>query len=261
MKLILLLAALALAPLMHADEQPVRKVAQQHAEEDLLTASDDTDDTDEYVIRQILVEVQIIALPIEDAIPLIEPLRDDKQIEKTVTKLHEMIANKKAKLVGWPSIITKSTDRAVVECVNELRYDTEFILSPDPAAAQEKAWQRTLKEVSASSFPINPTTPTLIEVRNVGVSFEVEPVFCPDGTHIDIQLSSQHCSVSRIETFPTVVRGKNYNFMQPIFHTNKITTNLTLRDGQSILLGTFNTSKPEGWMELFILKASILVTK
>lgn len=265
MKLLLLLAALALAlaPHLRADEQPVHKALQQQAEEDLLTASDDTDDTDEDVVRQILVEVQIIALPIEDALPLIEPLRDDKRIEKAVTKLHQMIANKKAKLVGWPMVITKSGNRAVVECIDELRYDLEYVLSPDPHAALEKSWLDNMNKAvsTAGSFPFNPTTPTLLEVRNVGVTFEVEPVIDPEGTHIDMQLSPQHCSVTRIDKIPTVVGGKFFNFMQPILHTNKVMTTLTLRDGQSILLGTFNTTKPEGWMELFILKASILVTK
>ena len=204
-------------------------------------------------VRQIQVEIQIIALPIEDALPLIEPLRDDKRIEKTVTKLHEMIANKNAKLIGWPMIITKSGNRADVECIDE---STIYESIPrDPTVAQ-KELERSLK----TQFLTGCQMPTF-EMRYVGVTLEIEPTISTSESHIDIQLIPQHVSLTRTDKIRALVGGKRVIIEQPTFHTNQISTTLTLSDGQRILLDTFNTSKPEGWMELFILKASIIVTK
>jgi hypothetical protein len=76
-----------------------------------------------------------------------------------------------------------------------------------------------------------------------------------------MQIAPQHVSLVRFDKITTMAAGKECTVEQPLFHANKVSTNLTVRSGQSVLLGAFQAGKPEGWMELFILKATAKKTK
>lgn len=278
MKHLILLTALTLAQILYAEEKAAPKEPTKEEIEKLdgfvAAPADDSG------IINLQIDLQIIALPTETAMPLIGPLRDPAQIDKTVTKLHEMIAAKKAVLVGWPMVITKSGNRAVSENIDEQRYATEYSPATVPAtdnpsapqanpnkpeakpaeeaAAPAKKTAAPTKETAKTApLPDGPVTATAFETRNTGVTLEIEPVLGPDGHLIDMQLAPQHVSLVRFEKTTTIAAGKECTVEQPLFHTNKVITNITVRDGQSILLGTFQAGKPEGWMELFILKAAV----
>lgn len=267
MKHLILLTALTLAPILYAEEKAVPKEPTKEEIEKL--DGFEPAPADDSGIINLQIDLQIIALPTETAMSLIGPLRDPAQIDKTVTKLHEMIAAKKAVLVGWPMVITKSGNRAVTENIDEQRYATEY--SPatvpatdnpstppaDPNKPEAKPAAPAKETAKTAPLPDGPVTATAFETRNVGVTLEIEPVLGPDGHLIDMQLAPQHVSLVRFEKTTTIAAGKECTVEQPLFHTNKVTTNITVRDGQSILLGTFQAGKPEGWMELFILKAVV----
>lgn len=279
MKHLILFTALTLAPILYAEEKAAPKEPTKEEIEKL--EGFEPAPADDSGIINLQIDLQIIALPTETAMSLIGPLRDPAQIDKTIAKLHEMIAAKKAVLVGWPMVITKSGNRAVTENIDEQRYATEYSPATVPAtdnpstpqadpnkpetkpaaeeaAAPAKKTAAPAKEAAKTApLPDGPVTATAFETRNTGVTLEIEPVLGPDGCHIDMQLAPQHTSLVRFEKITTIAAGKECTVEQPLFHTNKVTTNITVRDGQSTLLGTFQAGKPEGWMELFILKAAV----
>ncbi len=170
-------------------------------------------------------------------------------------------------LLSAPSVTTKSGQRAVIEVVVEFRYPTEFeppkvpninaavggvIVGPGAGGAFAGG--------GAGYTPVTPTTPTTFETRNTGVTLEVEPTVGADGETIDLNLSPQVVEFdgfvnygspiygppnpiySPIPPFPQVgfappqvVTANTIN--QPVFDTRKVTTSVSVWDGQTVIIG------------------------
>ncbi len=288
MKRILFFISLVFTPILHADDlllvanEPTREELQKLEGFESLPP-----DADDYNIH---VEIQVIALPVEDAMPLIESLKDEKRIEKAVMALHEMIAKKKARLVDWPMLVTKSGQRAVVENYNEVRYPAEFaaavgnankkpgppgipghevINPPEPVTTDEAA--ETVEKPAAPAggeeqpkpdvAPATDATPTAFDTRNCGVTLEIEPTLDTQTMRLDMQLQATNTTLTGFDKYTVETDGKKTTVEQPRFHTSKSTTNLTVHSGQSVLLGTYRTAQPESWMELHILKLTAKMVK
>jgi general secretion pathway protein D len=167
-------------------------------------------------------------------------------------------------LLSAPRVTTKSGQRAVIEIIREFRYPTEFDPPQIPQNVGGGGNNNTnpitgISTASTTSIPVTPTTPTSFETRNTGVTLEVEPVVGPDGATIDLQLQPQ---VVEFEGFinygspilapPTVttiagipVPGASQQdrvltanvINQPIFSTRKVSTSVSIWDGQTVILG------------------------
>jgi general secretion pathway protein D len=166
-------------------------------------------------------------------------------------------------LLSAPRVTTKSGNRAVIEIIREFKYPIEFeqpqipqtfgntgqgggaIILPGAAPINPLAFQQN------GSFPVTPTTPTTFETRNTGVTLEVEPNIGPDGASIDMQLAPQVVEFegfinygSPIQTTSTNGLGQTITNVitpnvinQPIFSTRKVSTNVTVFDGATVVLG------------------------
>ncbi|PYL06545.1 MAG: type II and III secretion system protein, partial [Verrucomicrobia bacterium] len=100
---------------------------------------------------------------------------------------------------------------------------------------------------------VTPTTPQSFETRNTGVTLEVEPVEGPDGVTIDLNLVPQVVEFEGFINYGNPIFGINPNTIggvavpqilltnnvinQPIFSTRKITTSVSVWDGQTVVLG------------------------
>jgi hypothetical protein len=223
-------------------------------------------------------DLLVVRIPEAVAVPLIPQLRDRQRSAKATEEILELVSRKKATLVGWPIIATKSGVRAVAEQIEEFRYATEYSGSerirttegrsseannPDapaaPANAQNSAVSSSdprkiipvLKEVDA--------VPCAFETRNIGVTLEIEAVVRDDGKTIDISLFPQHVTLlemRRVE-IEDQKSGRKTVVQQPQFLTNKISTVMDVQNGDYTLLGTFTLKKPEGTIELFILHTQV----
>ncbi|HWB61376.1 MAG TPA: Amuc_1098 family type IV pilus outer membrane protein, partial [Chthoniobacteraceae bacterium] len=161
-------------------------------------------------------------------------------------------------LLSAPSVTTKSGQRAVVEVVVEFRYPTEFTPPQIP-------------NIPAGGFvgtgnytAVTPTTPAGFETRNTGVTLEVEPVIGPDGETIDLNLAPQVVEFDGFVNYGTPIYGApqpifspifipGFGFPvigysppavvtqnainQPIFDTRKVTTSVSVWDGQTVIIG------------------------
>jgi general secretion pathway protein D len=155
-------------------------------------------------------------------------------------------------LVSAPKVTTKSGNRATIQIVREFRYPSEFDLPQVTATA-------------GSVFtPATPTTPTAFEVKPVGITLEVEPTVGPDGYTIDLILSprvvefdgfinygSPINAVASITPLGTTADGfltigavvsrtitvTDNVINQPVFSTREVTTEVTVYDGQTVVLG------------------------
>jgi general secretion pathway protein D len=104
---------------------------------------------------------------------------------------------------------------------------------------------------TGGTFPVTPTTPTAFETRNTGVTLEVEPVVGPDGITIDLNLVPQVVEFEGFINYGSPIRTSSVNVLgmaqsieltpniinQPIFSTRKVTTSVSVWDGQTVVLG------------------------
>lgn len=179
----------------------------------------------------------------------------DPQFQLVIRALNQ---KKGVDLLSAPRVTTKSGQRAVIEIVREFRYPTQF---EPPQIPQNFRGGDTNNSnplggvltgsTSSSSFPVTPTTPTAFETRNTGVTLEVEPVVGPDGVTIDLNLVPQVVEFEGFINYGSPIQTTSTNALgiaqtvvltpniinQPIFSTRKVTTSVSVWDGQTVVLG------------------------
>jgi general secretion pathway protein D len=179
----------------------------------------------------------------------------DPQFQVVIRALNQ---KKGVDLLSAPRVTTKSGQKAVIEIIREFRYPTEF----DPPQIPQNFGNQgnsggggggtgIVINQAASSFPVTPTTPTSFETRNTGVTLEVEPVIGPDGYTIDLNLVPQVVEFEGFINYGSPIQTTSTNLLgitttnvitpnvinQPIFSTRKVTTSVSIFDGQTVVLG------------------------
>lgn len=173
----------------------------------------------------------------------------DPQFQVVIRALNQ---KKGLDLLSAPRVTTKSGQRAVIEIVREFRYPTQF----QPPEIPQTFGSGNNPNVAVGSstggtFPVTPTTPTAFETRNTGVTLEVEPVVGPDGITIDLNLVPQVVEFEGFINYGSPIRTSSVNILgmaqtveltpniinQPVFSTRKVTTSVSVWDGQTVVLG------------------------
>ena len=159
-------------------------------------------------------------------------------------------------LLSAPRVTTKSGQRAVIEIIREFRYPTEFSQPQIPQNAGGGGGAGIAGGGGGvglnGAFPVTPTTPTSFDKKDVGVTLEVEPTIGPDGYSIDMQLAPQVVEFEGFINYGSPIQTVSTNPLtgvstvnvltpnvinQPIFSTRKVTTNVTVFDGATVVLG------------------------
>lgn len=153
-------------------------------------------------------------------------------------------------LVSAPKVTVTSGRKATINITRKFPYPKEY--SP-PTVPQSQG---------QGVNPATPATPTSFETRNVGVQLEVEPTVGPDGYTIELTLSPQITEFqgfinygSPIQTIgnitvpnpvpggaPLVIGTRSIELTantinQPVFSVRQVDTQVTLYDGQTVVLG------------------------
>ena len=174
----------------------------------------------------------------------------DPQFQLVVRALNQ---KKGVDLLSAPKVTTKSGQRAVIEIVREFRYPTQFTPPQVPNVSGGSGTTVVLPVVA-------PTTPSAFETRNTGVTLEVEPVVGPDGVTIDLNLVPQVVEFEGFINYGSPILAPPAPFTdpltgmikllsgadriltnnvinQPIFSSRKVTTSVSVWDGQTVVLG------------------------
>jgi general secretion pathway protein D len=152
-------------------------------------------------------------------------------------------------LLSAPSVTTKSGQRAIIEVVRELRYPRTYTQPQVPSIG-------TTTTTGSQVVPVvvTPTTPQDWETRNTGVTLEVEPVVGGDSTTIDLNLVPQVVEFEGFINYGSPINAVGVNTVagisisqpveltpnvinQPVFSTRKVTTSVSVYDGQTVVLG------------------------
>ncbi|MDB6155040.1 MAG: type and secretion system protein [Chthoniobacteraceae bacterium] len=185
------------------------------------------------------------------AIGAISGVFTDPQFQVVIRALNQ---KKGVDLLSAPRVTTKSGQKAVIEIIREFRYPTEFDPPQIPQNFGNTGGTTSLiptLSTPPSSFPVTPTTPTQFDTRNTGVTLEVDPVIGPDGYTIDLNLVPQVVEFEGFINYGSPIQTTSTNALgisttniitpnvinQPIFSTRKVTTAVTIFDGQTVVLG------------------------
>jgi general secretion pathway protein D len=177
----------------------------------------------------------------------------DPQFQLVVRALNQ---RKDVDLLSSPSITAKDQEEASIDIIREIKYPTEFTPPSLPPASTGA--------VTAGASPppivVTPTTPSAFDKKETGVSLKVTPSIKGDNYAIDLDL---HPTVTEFEGFinygspiqtvaatsavsatgltvastPRAVTLTDNVINQPIFSVRRISTNVTLLDGETIALG------------------------
>ena len=148
-------------------------------------------------------------------------------------------------LVSAPKVTVTSGRKATINITRKFPYPREY--SP-PQVPQTQG---------GGAQPATPATPTSFETRNVGVQLEVEPTVGPDGYTIELSLSPQITEFQGFVNYGTpIYTTANYqtiggrdlgvtkqvlltpnNIIQPVFSVRQVDTQVTVYDGQTVVLG------------------------
>ncbi|PYL09323.1 MAG: type II and III secretion system protein [Verrucomicrobia bacterium] len=152
-------------------------------------------------------------------------------------------------LLSAPSVTTKSGQRAIIEVIRELRYPRTYTAPQVPSISSTTG-------TTAAVVPVvvTPTTPQDWETRNTGVTLEVEPVVGGDSTTIDLNLIPQVVEFEGFINYGSPINAVGVNTVagisistpvqltpnvinQPVFSTRKVTTSVSVWDGQTVVIG------------------------
>ncbi|MGA7215141.1 MAG: hypothetical protein WBX20_13130, partial [Terrimicrobiaceae bacterium] len=159
-------------------------------------------------------------------------------------------------LMSAPKVTTKSGRKAIVRVAREFPYPTEFSPPEPPPPTSSTSGTSVAPPVGTfvSQGVVTPSTPTAFETRNLGVTLEVEPIIGPDGYTIDLNLSPEVVEFDGFINYGSPINGPILNPLpapgviastvltpnvinQPIFSTRKVTTSVSIWDGQTVALG------------------------
>jgi len=199
-------------------------------------------------------ELTIISVPKTDVLTLAAELKNPATSDAGYRELLVMLKKKTAKLVASPQVSTKPGNRCVIESIREVRYAIEFtpIDGGKAVPARKPDPVKVLPPEPPAAVGVTPTT---FETRNVGVTVELEPALSPDGKTVDLQISAQHVELLGWDTVSVEDKGELLQRIpQPRFHTNKVSTSMTVEAGQRVLAGVFEVPADPESNELFLLK-------
>lgn len=156
-------------------------------------------------------------------------------------------------LLSAPSVMARSGQRAKIEVIREFIYPTEY---DPPEIPNQFGGTATLGGLpgavtTGGGFPVTPATPTAFETRNTGVTLEVDPVLGADEFTIDLNLAPEVVEFDGFINYGSPIQTTSINALgliepvtitenrieMPIFNTRKVTTQVTIWDGQTVALG------------------------
>ena len=194
--------------------------------------------------------------PVSPGIFAIAGVLTDPQFQVVIRALNQ---KKGSDLMTAPSVVTRSGQRAKIEIIREFIYPTEY----DPPEIPQNFGNQGNNNGGGGgipgfggggqvqSFPVTPANPTAFEMRPVGVTLEVDPVVGADGLTIELNIAPEVVEFegfinygSPIQTAaidglgrPTTVVLTENRIEQPVFATRKLTTAVTIWDGQTVAIG------------------------
>lgn len=192
---------------------------------------------------QIAVECSLVAFRRTD----VEKL----QLGAGVTKESLMALQKdgRSRLITTACVMTKPGQEATVTDAQELIYPTKMDCGFGT------------NQVGGASWAVIPCD---FEMREVGTLLNVVPEFSATGMLIDLMINPRRVALNRWETFEGGAGSKGDSrkipLRQPVFEVSSMRTQVTLEDGETVLLGG-GRKQDDDWIQYHFLKAWSVLPK
>jgi len=147
-------------------------------------------------------------------------------------------------MMSAPKVITKSGTRAEIKVIREFPYPTTYTAPVTPTGGGNAT---TGVFVMGT---VTPSTPGGFVNRNLGVTLTVEPQVGADNYTIDLNLQPEVIEFEGFVNYGNAITSPQYilgtwidstltdnEIRQPIFSSRKVTTSVSVWDGQTVALG------------------------
>jgi general secretion pathway protein D len=181
----------------------------------------------------------------------------DPQFQLVVRALNQ---SKGVDLLSSPSVTARNSQLATIQIVREFRYPTDFQPPQIPQQVGGGAAGGLGQQSAPQSVPVTPSTPSGWDMRETGVRLEVTPTIQGDNYTVDLELkpevvefegfinygspiravstsSAASSSLLNVATQPSSVVLTENTINQPIFSVRRVTTLVSILDGETISLG------------------------
>lgn len=176
-------------------------------------------------------------------------------------------------LVVSPSTVTRSGQQSTVEVIREFIYPEEYEPPelPNDVGGGDALIDGNTGEVIAVAerplTPVTPATPTSFTKKDVGVVLDVLPTVSSDGYHVDLAVKPSVTDFDGFVNYGTPITspstggalggiaGEVFNadplvltpneILMPVFSVMRADTNLTIRNGQTLVIGGLMSERVE----------------
>ncbi len=150
--------------------------------------------------------------------------------------VHALEQNGNADLLSAPKVTSRVGTEASIRVVTEYIYPTEFTMTTPPQAASTTIGGAASLPQPLVAIPANFVT------REVGVILQVMPELSADGNVINLTMTPQVIREPTWYQYGATIPdglGGSYqvNMPQPFFHTRSITTQISIYDGATVVMG------------------------
>ena len=168
--------------------------------------------------RQVIVILEIFELGAGDALQVLESVRTEGDHTPERQAVVAAMKEGKAKLIASPSMILRSGMKGEFTDGEELHYPREVYIADSDSK---------MKEI-------------VLEERMVGTILSVSSQIGPMNRLVDLNIDLEH------HTAPANMRAVEGGYEVPIFHVKTLLVNVSVENGDHLLLGTWKPSgKPE----------------
>ena len=156
------------------------------------------------------------------------------------TILHALEQNGNADLLSAPKVTTQSGKEASIRVVTEYIYPTTFQVTGGTTGVGNNNAATTVQETVV--------TPGDFQTREVGVILTVTPEVGIDGSMINLVMSPSVVTDPTWFQYGSVIHRpdgstEQLNMPQPFFHTRTLTTQISIYDGATVVMGGLITEQ------------------
>lgn len=217
-----------------------------HSQEFYDPAGDSVTSSSPRVIRIYVEYYQVTTLELAEIMTEAKTGSDDSKLR---AELLAKAKEGKATLLESHTVVSRSGERATTESITEYIYPTEYEISK-PSDDKQKQVQSAI------------VVPTAFETRNLGATFEVEPILGEDGKNIDITFKPEvvyHVGESLWGQGP----NSDVPFKMPTFYTLRVNTSVSISAGRFHFVSAHTPKDDKGVSDttkkvIVLIKADVL---
>lgn len=193
--------------------------------------------TERNLPRHIRIIVEYIEVP-HPAFTAVMLSKDADSGPRLHARMRELVKKNEARIMETSIIVARPGQKATVESIGEFIAPTEY----EPPGSDLSAF------VPASSTPrLRPETPWAFEIKNVGVTLEVEPNLGPRNKLVDLRFAPELSNRLRLETWVSHHdQWGDASIRRPTYEELRMSTGLTLLANTWGFVGIHTPHAPDG---------------